>query len=142
VNPDTDGDVIADEMLRAQHAFHPFVTRFGLSLNPEDIDVILHVVLHFARTPATAAQIADASETAMPEHLQKGRRTIGSDGRGSQTRALVRSLRWIVWRQDDNGARQPVSRHETRDDADQTPAAFEARGHKRPRATRRWSLAT
>ncbi|MEU5529639.1 hypothetical protein ABZ744_22145 [Micromonospora chersina] len=37
---------------------------------------------------------------------------------------------WTVWRQDDNGNRYVVSRHETRAEADSTAATMEARGHK------------
>jgi hypothetical protein len=37
---------------------------------------------------------------------------------------------WIVWRQDDNGNRYEVSRHDTRTAADSVAAAMEARGHK------------
>jgi hypothetical protein len=37
---------------------------------------------------------------------------------------------WVVWRQDDNGNRFVVSRHDTRDQAEAVAARFEARGHK------------
>jgi len=38
--------------------------------------------------------------------------------------------RWTVWRQDDNGNRYEVSRHDTRAEAESVAAAMEARGHK------------
>jgi hypothetical protein len=38
--------------------------------------------------------------------------------------------RWVVWRQDDNGNRFEVARHDVRDDADAVAATMEARGHK------------
>jgi hypothetical protein len=37
---------------------------------------------------------------------------------------------WTVWRQDDNGNRFQVSRHDTREAADAVAEAMEARGHK------------
>jgi hypothetical protein len=37
---------------------------------------------------------------------------------------------WVVWRQDDNGNRAVVSRHASRDEAEQVARTFEARGHK------------
>ncbi|SBT50006.1 hypothetical protein [Micromonospora narathiwatensis] len=37
---------------------------------------------------------------------------------------------WTVWRQDDNGNRYEVSRHDSRTEADSTAARMEARGHK------------
>ncbi|WP_433319530.1 hypothetical protein [Micromonospora chersina] len=37
---------------------------------------------------------------------------------------------WTVWRQDDNGNRYVVSRHDTRAEADSVAATMEARGHK------------
>lgn len=37
---------------------------------------------------------------------------------------------WTVWRQDDNGNRYEVSRHETRAEAETVAAMMEARGHK------------
>jgi hypothetical protein len=40
------------------------------------------------------------------------------------------SVEWTVWRQDDNGNRYEVSRHDTRAAADAVAAAMEARGHK------------
>lgn len=44
--------------------------------------------------------------------------------------ARDRSQWWTVWRQDDNGNRYEVSRHDTRAEADSVAAAMEARGHK------------
>ena len=41
-----------------------------------------------------------------------------------------RSGGWTVWRQDDNGNRYEVSRHDTRAEADSVAATMEARGHK------------
>jgi hypothetical protein len=41
-----------------------------------------------------------------------------------------RPRRWTVWRQDDNGNRYEVSRHDTRAEAESEAAAMEARGHK------------
>ena len=38
--------------------------------------------------------------------------------------------RWTVWRQDDNGNRYEVSRHENRAEAEAVAAEMEARGHK------------
>ena len=38
--------------------------------------------------------------------------------------------RWTVWRQDDNGNRYEVSRHDTRAEAEAVAATLEARGHK------------
>ncbi|MEU9828880.1 hypothetical protein [Micromonospora chersina] len=37
---------------------------------------------------------------------------------------------WTVWRQDDNGNRYVVSRHDTHEEADSMAATMEARGHK------------
>src|SRR5689334_21399805 len=37
---------------------------------------------------------------------------------------------WTVWRQDDNGNRYEVSRHDTRAEADSVVVLMEARGHK------------
>lgn len=39
-------------------------------------------------------------------------------------------VRWIVWRQDDNGNRFEVVRKDSRAEADEVAAAMEARGHK------------
>jgi hypothetical protein len=39
-------------------------------------------------------------------------------------------VRWIVWRQDDNGNRFEVIRKDSRAEADKVAAAMEARGHK------------
>jgi hypothetical protein len=47
---------------------------------------------------------------------------------GSTTAAPATA--WVVWRQDDNGNRVVVSRHASRDEAEQVATAFEARGHK------------
>lgn len=41
-----------------------------------------------------------------------------------------RPRRWTVWRQDDNGNRYEVSRHDTRAEAESVAAVMEARGHK------------
>jgi hypothetical protein len=43
---------------------------------------------------------------------------------------LARPRRWTVWRQDDNGNRYEVSRHDTRGEAESVAAEMEARGHK------------
>jgi hypothetical protein len=40
------------------------------------------------------------------------------------------SRRWTVWRQDDNGHRCVVSRHDSRAEADSVAATMEARGHR------------
>jgi len=37
---------------------------------------------------------------------------------------------WEVWRQDDNGNRYEVSRHDTRAEAKSVASTMEARGHK------------
>lgn len=37
---------------------------------------------------------------------------------------------WTVWRQDDNGNRVEVARHDNRADADTLAATMEARGHR------------
>ena len=37
---------------------------------------------------------------------------------------------WTVWRQDDNGNRYVVSRHDTQAEAESVAAEMEARGHK------------
>ena len=39
-------------------------------------------------------------------------------------------LRWVVWRQDDNGNRYEVRRCGTREEAEALAAEMEARGHK------------
>jgi hypothetical protein len=39
-------------------------------------------------------------------------------------------VRWIVWRQDDNGHRFEVVRKDSRAEAEEVAAAMEARGHK------------
>jgi hypothetical protein len=44
--------------------------------------------------------------------------------------AESRRMGWTVWRQDDNGNRYEVSRHDTRGAADSVAATMEARGHK------------
>jgi hypothetical protein len=41
-----------------------------------------------------------------------------------------RPVRWIVWRQDDNGNRFEVARKDSRAEADALAAAMEMRGHK------------
>ncbi len=41
-----------------------------------------------------------------------------------------RSGGWTVWRQDDNGNRYEVSRHDTREQADAVAEAMQRRGHK------------
>lgn len=40
------------------------------------------------------------------------------------------ATRWTVWRQDDNGNRYEVSRHETQAEAEAQAAMMEMRGHK------------
>ncbi|WP_169734286.1 hypothetical protein [Hamadaea tsunoensis] len=37
---------------------------------------------------------------------------------------------WVVWRQDDNGNRYIVAKHETREAAEAQAQEMEARGHK------------
>ncbi|MBL7500624.1 hypothetical protein I6A84_27645 [Frankia sp. CNm7] len=37
---------------------------------------------------------------------------------------------WTVWRQDDNGNRYVVSRHDARPEADRVAETMESRGHK------------
>jgi hypothetical protein len=44
--------------------------------------------------------------------------------------AGVRTKGWTVWRQDDNGNRYVVSRHDTQAEAQAVAADMEARGHK------------
>jgi hypothetical protein len=39
-------------------------------------------------------------------------------------------VRWIVWRQDDNGNRFEVARKDSRAEAEELAAVMEARGHK------------
>jgi hypothetical protein len=39
-------------------------------------------------------------------------------------------VRWVVWRQDDNGNRFEVARFELRAEADALAATMQARGHK------------
>ena len=39
-------------------------------------------------------------------------------------------VRWIVWRQDDNGNRFEVVRKDSRAEAEEVAAVMEARGHK------------
>ncbi|GID91499.1 SPOR domain-containing protein [Amorphoplanes digitatis] len=41
-----------------------------------------------------------------------------------------RPVRWIVWRQDDNGNRFEVARRESRAEAEDLAATMETRGHK------------
>jgi hypothetical protein len=44
--------------------------------------------------------------------------------------SAIRSLRWVVWRQDDNGNRFEVSRKDSHADAEELATVMEARGHK------------
>ncbi|WP_178379946.1 hypothetical protein [Cryptosporangium aurantiacum] len=40
------------------------------------------------------------------------------------------SVRWVVWRQDDNGNRYEVVRKDSRAEAEEVAATLEARGHR------------
>lgn len=44
--------------------------------------------------------------------------------------AFRREDRWELWRQDDNGTRQPIARFASREEAQRACDEFEARGHK------------
>ncbi|WP_221327341.1 hypothetical protein [Actinoplanes sp. L3-i22] len=46
----TEPSVSIDELLRGKAAMAPFIRRWGLPLNPEDADLIVWAVLHYART--------------------------------------------------------------------------------------------
>jgi len=48
---------------------------------------------------------------------------------GDDTTAALAAT-WVVWRQDDNGNRAVVSRHASRDEAEQVARVFDGRGHK------------
>ncbi|SHN38977.1 hypothetical protein SAMN05443668_106173 [Cryptosporangium aurantiacum] len=39
-------------------------------------------------------------------------------------------MRWVVWRQDDNGNRYEVVRKDSRAEAEEVAATLEARGHR------------
>ncbi|GAA5199534.1 hypothetical protein GCM10023322_75330 [Rugosimonospora acidiphila] len=61
---------------------------------------------------------SDADVPNLPPHLARDQPEAGGSGG------------WTVWRQDDNGNRYEVSRHDSRPEADSVAATMEARGHR------------
>jgi len=56
------------EMRRAVTALGPFVRRWGLPLNPEDVDELAYAVLRHARTSDDLYEIAAAVEEQIDQH--------------------------------------------------------------------------
>ena len=63
-----------EQMQRAAAAFHPFVRRWNLPLNPEDMDEIAYAILLHACSDADLHGIAEAVEKQIDEHEAAARR--------------------------------------------------------------------
>jgi len=87
-----------DELVRAATALIPFVRRWHLSLNPEDLEELAYAALHHARSDARPEQIVAAVEQQIDQHQQQARRltealrTAVADA--DQRRATPRSTSW------------------------------------------------
>lgn len=62
------------QMMRATTALGPFVRRWNLPLNPEDLAELAYAVLRHARSDDTPEQIVDAVEHQLDEHEAAARR--------------------------------------------------------------------
>ncbi|MEU7901656.1 hypothetical protein [Actinoplanes sp. NPDC049118] len=63
----------ADEMFRAVTAVMPFVRRWQLPLNPEDVEELAYAVPLHARSDRTVAEIDTAVQTQIDQHRQRAR---------------------------------------------------------------------
>jgi hypothetical protein len=74
------GDVMTEpteqEMFRAATALGPFVRRWRLPLNPEDIDQLAYAVLRHARTNNDPNEIVVAVEEQIDEHETRARQLL------------------------------------------------------------------
>ncbi|GIE85757.1 hypothetical protein [Actinoplanes regularis] len=64
------------EMLRAAAALGPFVRRWHLPLNPEDMDEIAYAVLRYARTDNDPDEIVVAVEQQIDQHESRARQLL------------------------------------------------------------------
>ena len=63
----------AGELRRAAAVLTPFVRRFDLPLNPEDMDLLAYAVLLHARSDRTPDEIAADVDRLIDEHVQAAR---------------------------------------------------------------------
>ena len=63
----------ASEVDRAVTALLPFVRRWGLSLNPEDVTEMAYAALAHARSEESPEQIVDVVEAQIDQHAQRAR---------------------------------------------------------------------
>ena len=63
----------ASELDRAVTALLPFVRRWGLSLNPEDVTEMAYAALVHARSEESPEQIVDVVEAQIDQHAQRAR---------------------------------------------------------------------
>jgi hypothetical protein len=63
-----------DELVRAVTALVPFVRRWRLSVNPEDLEELAYAVLRHARSDAGPEEIVAAVEQQIDQHEQQARR--------------------------------------------------------------------
>lgn len=64
------------QMQRAAAALHPFVRRWNLPLNPEDMDEITYAILLHARSDADIDDVVEAVEKQIDEHEAAARRML------------------------------------------------------------------
>ncbi|MBL7258738.1 hypothetical protein [Paractinoplanes lichenicola] len=63
-----------DELMNASAAFLPFVQRWDLPLNPEDMDQIVWALLLYSRSPLSWEEIAAAAHRQIDVHEEGNRR--------------------------------------------------------------------
>ena len=126
-------DLSEEQWERAQAAFYPFLDAFNLSLNPDDVDEIIHAIVTHIDSPVSPEAIVDEVRLQIANYLAEYRRMYAAmaatDHAKSESNRAESSI-WVVWRQDDHGNQAEVSRHTERAEADAHAAQLDERGHK------------
>ncbi|MBL7258740.1 hypothetical protein [Paractinoplanes lichenicola] len=81
------GEPSDDEMMRASAALIPFVRRWGLPLNPENVAELAYAVLVHSRSLLPMEEIPAAVERQIDEHEEQARhpyRSRPADPAGSE----------------------------------------------------------
>ncbi|MBB4691254.1 hypothetical protein [Paractinoplanes abujensis] len=76
-----------DDLIRALVAFMPFVQRWHLPLNPEDMDEIVYALLLHSRSALSWDEITAAVHHQIDEHEEQARRMSEAMGRAAATEA-------------------------------------------------------
>jgi lactoylglutathione lyase len=99
----------------------PTVGRIGFGVS--DVAAAVQRLLGAGgRLESPRGEVRDHAIVVDPDGTKVELTRAEADDAGSRT--------WVVWRQDDNGARFVVSDRHTRDEAERICAELEARGHK------------